>query len=118
MIVKTTRYHYHFLFECLFHVRPSDFMQSIQDQTCHRCINHDILVSLCSKMLMKLSYFIHLGFGESFCLLWESNLGLLSDCVSLTLPLYQSTNSFIFLVIIIIILVVITIQTEKEQEIR
>ena len=38
-----------------FHVRQSDFLQSIQGQTWHGCINHDKVVGLCSKLLMKIS---------------------------------------------------------------
>ena len=42
---------------CLFHVRSSDLAQ-----TCHGCINHDIVVDLSSKLLMRLSYYIQQGF--------------------------------------------------------
>ena len=36
------------------------FVQSIQCQTCHKFINHDILVGLCSDLLMRLSCYTHL----------------------------------------------------------
>ena len=42
----------------LFYVRPS-FFQSIQGQIRYMCINHDIVVGLCYKLLMRLSYQIH-----------------------------------------------------------
>ena len=29
-----------------------------------KCINHDIVVGLCSELLMRLSYYIHLGFDK------------------------------------------------------
>ena len=32
------------------------FVRSIQG--CHRCINHDIIVGLCSEVIMRLSYYI------------------------------------------------------------
>ena len=35
---------------------------SIQGQTCQGCINHYIVVHLCFKLLIKLSYYIHLEF--------------------------------------------------------
>ena len=34
------------LYECLFHVRPSEFVKSIQSQKCNGCINHDSSRSL------------------------------------------------------------------------
>ena len=36
-------------------------------------IDHDMVVGLCSKLIMRLSYYTHLGFGKSFPLTWESN---------------------------------------------
>ena len=42
------------------------FLQPIQRQTFHGCINHDLIVGLCSELLMSLSYYIHLGFGKTF----------------------------------------------------
>ena len=36
----------------------------IQCQTCHGCFNRGIVVSLCSELLMRLSYYIYLGFGK------------------------------------------------------
>ena len=43
--------------------RPSiRLLQPIQGQTCHGCINYDKVVGLCSELLIRLSYYIHLGF--------------------------------------------------------
>ena len=50
-------------------------LQSIKEPTFREGINHDIVRGLCSEQLMKLSYYIHLGFVRSFRLVWESNLG-------------------------------------------
>ena len=47
----------------LFQVRPTDFVQPIQGQTSHECINHNIVVGLCSELFMRLSYYIHLRFS-------------------------------------------------------
>ena len=66
-------------------------LQSIQGQACLRCINHDKVVGLCSEVLMRLSYFIHIGFDKSFRLTWESNPGP-SNRGSSTLPLDQNPN--------------------------
>ena len=33
-------------------------------KTCHGCLNHDIVVGLCYDLVMRLSYYIHLGFGK------------------------------------------------------
>ena len=30
------------------------------------CTNHDIVVGLCSDIFMRLSYYIHLGYGKKF----------------------------------------------------
>ena len=35
------------------------FLQSLLRLLSHGCINHDIVVGLCSKLLMRLSYCIH-----------------------------------------------------------
>ena len=40
------------------------FVQSIQGQTFHGCINHDKVVGLCYELQMTLSYHSHLGFGK------------------------------------------------------
>ena len=53
-----------FLFECLFQVRTSDFLQSFQGQTCHGCITNDIVVSLCSELIKRLFYYIHRAHGK------------------------------------------------------
>ena len=34
-------------------------LKSIHGQACDGCINHDIVVGLCSKLLMRSSYYIH-----------------------------------------------------------
>ena len=43
------------------------------------CINHDIVVSLCSELLMRLTYYMHLAYGDNkanvFQLFQESNPG-------------------------------------------
>ena len=65
------------------------FVQSIKRQTCHGCINHDIVIGLCSELLMRLIYYIHLGFGKkAFCPTWGSNCSRF-DCEPSTLPLDQ-----------------------------
>ena len=47
-------------FLLFFYVRPSDILLSIlRSDMCHGCINHDIVVGPCSKLLMRLSYYIH-----------------------------------------------------------
>ena len=56
------------------------------------CINHDIVVGLCSDLLIRSSYYIHLRYVKSFCLTQGSNRGP-SDCEPFTLPLDQSTSS-------------------------
>ena len=61
-----------FSLNACFHVQPSDFMKSIQGQTCHGCINHDVVVGLCSELLMWLYFYIHLGFSKSFWITWIS----------------------------------------------
>ena len=55
------------LFVCLNSCFTNDhqiFVQSIQCLTGHGCMNHDIVIGLCSELLMMLSYHIHLGFGK------------------------------------------------------
>ena len=51
-------------------------LQSIQGQTSHGCLNHDTVVGLYSELLMRLSYYIYLGFGKTFRLMWESTRAL------------------------------------------
>ena len=69
------------------------FVQSIQGLTCHGCINHDIVVRLCSKLFLRFSYCIHLGFGKK---LWAhmgiEPLSFQLWAVYSTLPLDQSAN--------------------------
>ena len=38
------------------------------------CINHEIVVHLCSAIFMRLSYYIHLGFGEKLSSYMEIKL--------------------------------------------
>ena len=47
-------------------LRPTiRLLQSVlEGQISHGCINHDIFVALFSELLMRFSYFIHLGFGK------------------------------------------------------
>ena len=40
------------------------FVQSIQGQAFQRCVNHDMVVGHCSKLLMRLSNCIHLWIGK------------------------------------------------------
>ena len=60
--------------------------QYIQGQTCHGCI---VIVGLCSMLLMRLCYYIYLGFGKQNRLTWESNMGTSDEESSLD----QSANS-------------------------
>ena len=53
------------------------------------CINHDIVIGLCSELLMRLSYYNHPGYGKKIGLTWGSNRGP-SDCEPSTIPLDQS----------------------------
>ena len=62
-------------------------LQSFQGLTFHGCDFHYIVVGLCSKLLMSLFYYIHLGIGKSFCLTWASNPGP-SERKSSTQPQY------------------------------
>ena len=39
-------------------------LQTIQGQTCHGCINHDVVEDLSSDLFMKLSYYIHRAYGK------------------------------------------------------
>ena len=48
-------------FKCLFYVRPSDFLQSIRVRHVLDALIMTV-VGLCSELLMRLSYYIHLGF--------------------------------------------------------
>ena len=51
----------------VFHVRPSNFLGSLfKVRHFMGCINHDIVVGLCSELLMRLSYYINLGYGKKF----------------------------------------------------
>ena len=34
-----------------------------------------LIMTLCSELLIRLSYYTHLGCGKHFCLTWESNPG-------------------------------------------
>ena len=58
-------------------LRPTiRLLPSIQGQTYHGCVKHDILVvGLWSKLLVRLLYYIHLGFGKTLSSHGESNQG-------------------------------------------
>ena len=70
-------------------------LQSMQGPTSQGCINRNIIVGICSELLVRLPYFIHLGFGNFLWLTWESNLGPSDRESSSTLPLDQSANFFV-----------------------
>ena len=53
-----------------------------------------IVVGLFTELLMRFSYYIHLRFGKSFRLTWESNPGLSARDMP-TLPLDQGANFII-----------------------
>ena len=74
-------------FKSLFYVRPSDFAQSVQGQTCHGCISFDTVIDFCSKMLMRLYYCIYIGFGKKLLF----HVGIKPE--SSTLPVDQSVRS-------------------------
>ena len=73
ILAVETLENYHFpkrlfllLFACLntcFTFDHQTFLQSVPGQTCHGCVNHDIVIGLCSKLLMWLSYH-NLRFGK------------------------------------------------------
>ena len=51
--------------ELFFYFRPSDFCNLFKvRQHVIGCIDHDIVVGLCSELVMRLSYSIHLGYGK------------------------------------------------------
>ena len=52
----------YFLFDC-FYIRPSAFCSLFKiRRNVIECINNDIVVGLYSKLFMRLSYYIHLGY--------------------------------------------------------
>ena len=57
-------------------------------------MNHDMVVGLCSKIFMRLFYYIHLGFGKSMRLTLGSNRGP-SDYEPSSLPLDQKVNCYL-----------------------
>ena len=64
-------------------------------------INHDIVIGLCFKLLMSLSYYIHLGYGQKFlgfCLTWESKSGP-PKCKPSTLPLDHRALTPLYIVV-------------------
>ena len=68
-------------------------LKYFQGQTCHGCINHDIIVGLWFELLMRLSYYIHLWFGKKL----SSYVGIEpgpNERESSTLPLDLSGNFF------------------------
>ena len=54
------------LFNCLFYVQSSKFC-SLLEVKWHviGCINYGVLVGLCSELLKRLSFYIHLAYGNS-----------------------------------------------------
>ena len=61
------------------------------------CINHDIVIGLCSDIHTRLSYYIRPGYGKNiFGLKWESK-PCRRERETSTLPLDQSANSSIVL---------------------
>ena len=47
------------------------FCGLFESQTaCHQCINHDIVIGLCSELVMRLFYYIHPGYGKKIGLTW------------------------------------------------
>ena len=66
--------------------------QSTQGQTCHKCKIHDIVAGLCSELILKLIYNVHLVFGKNLSTRREPNQGL-SACELSTLYLDQSAKS-------------------------
>ena len=56
------------------------------------CINHDIVIYICSQLLMRLSYYFHPGYGKKN---WSLMRIEPPECEPSTLPLDQSANSFI-----------------------
>ena len=67
------------------------FAISLRSDGSIRCINHDIVIGLCSELLMKLSCYILPGFGKKFLvsMIWGSNLAP-PERKSSTLPLDHS----------------------------
>ena len=55
-------------------------------------IDYGIVLGICSELLMRLSSYIHLGYGKSFRLTWESNPGP-SEIEASALPIDPSANS-------------------------
>ena len=39
---------------------------AVKGQICYACIYHDRAIGLCSELLVRLYYYIHLGFNKSF----------------------------------------------------
>ena len=58
-----------------------NFVHYIHGKTFHGCINHDIVVvSLCCDLLMRLSYYIHLVFGNKLFAHMDCELSSLLLC--------------------------------------
>ena len=70
-------------------------LQSIQGQTCHEGINHDI-VGLCFEVLMRLSYYIHLGFGKKLSPYWVIEPWSFWTCVINSTPRPERKLLFFF----------------------
>ena len=62
----------------VFYVRPLYFYSLFKvRRNVIGCINHAIVIDLCSKLLMSLSYYIHLGYGKNIFL---SHMGIERGC--------------------------------------
>ena len=96
----TNTYYSNVSLECWF-LRPNiRLLHSIQGQTCHGCINYDILVGLLSELLMRLSYYIHWAYGKKFSTLASIELRTgLSIKSPLLQPLDQGSHPLNFCVL-------------------
>ena len=71
---QVSKHAFYCLFECLFHVRPSDACAAYSKSDMSWVHFHDIVVSLWSELLMRLSYYIHLVFGKKILAHMEISL--------------------------------------------
>ena len=83
-------------------------LQSIQGQTCHGCINNDIVIGVGSELLMRLFYYIHLGFGAKFLTYlgiepWPARIGVVYSSPRSKL-IYFTLNRYLIAHYVVIIL--------------
>ena len=71
IVTKLFKTHCMFCSNVLFSRPPIRLLQSILGQTCQGCMNHDMLVDLCSELIMRLSYYIRRAYGKKFLTLEE-----------------------------------------------